>query len=164
MSSPFPNSDPYVIRSDREGIATLTLNRPDSRNALSRPMMVGLAESLQRLALDPAIRAVVLTGAGRAFSAGGNVKAMQHKEGAFAGSPADVREGYRANIHRIARSLFGLETPLIAAARARGLATVDGLGMLIHQGARAFEIWFGVRPDVRGARLLLERALVGEAG
>jgi shikimate dehydrogenase len=57
-----------------------------------------------------------------------------------------------------------LETPLIAAARARGLATVDGLGMLIHQGARAFEIWFGVRPDVRGARLLLERALVGEAG
>ncbi|NDC57621.1 MAG: shikimate dehydrogenase, partial [Alphaproteobacteria bacterium] len=50
-----------------------------------------------------------------------------------------------------------------AAARARGLATVDGLGMLIHQGARAFEIWFGVRPDVRGARLLLERALVGEA-
>ena len=57
-----------------------------------------------------------------------------------------------------------LETPLIGAARARGLATVDGLGMLIHQGARAFEIWFGVRPDVRGARLLLERALVGEAG
>jgi shikimate dehydrogenase len=45
-----------------------------------------------------------------------------------------------------------LETPLLAAARARGMKTVDGLGMLIHQGALAFELWFGVKPDTDKAR------------
>ena len=41
-----------------------------------------------------------------------------------------------------------LETPLLAAARARGLRTVDGLGMLLHQAVPGFERWFGVRPEV----------------
>lgn len=41
-----------------------------------------------------------------------------------------------------------LETPLLAAARARGLATADGLGMLLHQAVRGFQLWFGIRPDV----------------
>jgi shikimate dehydrogenase len=52
-----------------------------------------------------------------------------------------------------------LETPLLAAARARGLTTMDGLGMLIHQGARAFELWFGVKPDAGKARARLIEAL-----
>ena len=41
-----------------------------------------------------------------------------------------------------------LTTPLLAAARARGLATADGLGMLLHQAVRGFSLWFGVRPEV----------------
>ena len=45
-----------------------------------------------------------------------------------------------------------LDTPLLQAARARNLVAIDGLGMLIHQGARAFELWFGVKPDVARAR------------
>jgi 2-(1,2-epoxy-1,2-dihydrophenyl)acetyl-CoA isomerase len=61
------------------GIATLTMNRPDSRNALSRPMMTALADSLRRLALDPSVRAVVLTGAGRAFCSGGDVKGFAQR-------------------------------------------------------------------------------------
>lgn len=52
-----------------------------------------------------------------------------------------------------------LETPLLAAASARGLKTIDGLGMLIHQGALAFEIWFGVKPDVTIARQRLLAAI-----
>lgn len=52
-----------------------------------------------------------------------------------------------------------LETALLAAARVRGLTVVDGLGMLIHQGARSFELWFGVKPDVARARTLLSAAL-----
>lgn len=52
-----------------------------------------------------------------------------------------------------------LETPLLAAARARGLVTMDGLGMLIHQGVRAFEFWFGVKPDAAKARARLIAAL-----
>lgn len=52
-----------------------------------------------------------------------------------------------------------LDTALLQAARARGLATVDGLAMLIHQGARAFELWFGIKPDAAKARERLLAAL-----
>ncbi|MET0182950.1 MAG: shikimate dehydrogenase [Caulobacterales bacterium] len=52
-----------------------------------------------------------------------------------------------------------LETPFLKQARAHGLRGVDGLGMLIHQGALAFEIWFGVTPDVKKARQRLCAAL-----
>lgn len=54
-----------------------------------------------------------------------------------------------------------LETGLIAAARARGLATADGLGMLLHQAVRGFSLWFGVRPEVTGElRALVEADLL----
>jgi 2-(1,2-epoxy-1,2-dihydrophenyl)acetyl-CoA isomerase len=59
-----------------DSVATLTLNRPDRLNALSTPIMEGLLEALPRLARDKTIGAVVLTGAGRAFCAGGDVKSM----------------------------------------------------------------------------------------
>ena len=52
-----------------------------------------------------------------------------------------------------------LRTPLLNAASARGLTTIDGLGMLIHQGARSFELWFDVRPDAAKARARLLPAL-----
>ena len=52
-----------------------------------------------------------------------------------------------------------LETEFLRAGRARGLVTMDGLGMLIHQGARAFELWFGIRPDAAKARARLLAAL-----
>ncbi len=57
-----------------------------------------------------------------------------------------------------------LETRLLAAARARGLVCVDGLGMLIHQGALAFEHWFGLRPDTRKARERLILAIAERGG
>lgn len=106
-----------IVKVDRSGpIATLTINRPDSLNALGEPGDGAAFEAAcDAINADLSIRCAILTGQGRAFSAGGNVKAMQAREGAFAGSPAEVRQGYRGNIHRIARSLYGLEVPLIAA-------------------------------------------------
>ena len=56
------------------GIATLTMNRPEARNAFSRDMLDALSEALPRLAAEPAVRLVVLTGSGPAFCAGGDVK------------------------------------------------------------------------------------------
>ncbi len=55
-----------------------------------------------------------------------------------------------------------LETPLLAAARARNLRVADGLGMLLHQAVRGFELWFGRRPDVTAElRALVEADLAG---
>jgi enoyl-CoA hydratase/carnithine racemase len=97
-------------------IAVLTLNRPDAMNALGRE---GDGREVARLCADINadlnIRCAILTGAGRAFSAGGDLKAMQERSGAFAGSPADIHAGYRRNIQLIVRSLYNLQVPLISA-------------------------------------------------
>jgi len=65
-----------LIESFENGIATLTMNRPEARNAFTREMMDGLSQALPRLAVDPAVRLVVITGAGNAFCAGGDVKSF----------------------------------------------------------------------------------------
>ncbi|TIW32485.1 MAG: shikimate dehydrogenase, partial [Mesorhizobium sp.] len=54
-----------------------------------------------------------------------------------------------------------LETPLLAAAKARGLKTVDGLGMLLHQAVPGFERWFGIRPEVTAE---LRQMIVADLG
>jgi 2-(1,2-epoxy-1,2-dihydrophenyl)acetyl-CoA isomerase len=69
------------------GIATLTMNRPEARNALSRDMMLALAEAMPRLANDAAVRLVVLTGAGAAFCSGGDVKGFARNA---AGAPVTL--------------------------------------------------------------------------
>ena len=66
------------VRLTREGpVATLTLNRPERRNALDPGLLIGLADQMGRLDDDPRIRVIVLTGEGSAFSAGGDVQWMQ---------------------------------------------------------------------------------------
>ena len=64
----------HLIETFADGVATLTMNRPEARNALSGEMGAGLTEALQRLTYDRNVRVVVLTGAGGAFCAGGDVK------------------------------------------------------------------------------------------
>jgi len=97
-------------------LVTLTINRPESRNPLGEPGDGALfADAVQRINEDPDIRCAILTGAGTAFSAGGNLKAMREHSGAFAGGPARIREGYRDSIHRMMRALWSIEVPLIAA-------------------------------------------------
>lgn len=97
-------------------LALITITRPDALNALGQPGDGdAFAEVCARINADRSIRAAILTGEGRAFSAGGDVKAMKERTGAFAGSPAEIREAYRTNIHRIVRALYGLEVPLVAA-------------------------------------------------
>lgn len=106
-----------VIQVEKRGnIALMTLNRPDALNALGQEGDgPAIAAACAEVTADRSIRCAVLTGAGRAFSAGGDVKAMRDKTGAFGGSPNDVREGYRRNIHLIVRSLYNLEVPLVSA-------------------------------------------------
>ena len=74
-----------LLESTADGITTLTMNRPQARNAFTRDMIEALAEALPRLAANPAVRLVVLTGAGEAFCAGGDVKGFARSA---AGAPA----------------------------------------------------------------------------
>ena len=106
-----------LITTEKRGhVAILTLNRPEAMNALGAPGDGDqVAAACAEINADRNIRCVILTGAGRAFSAGGNVKAMKDREGAFGGSAVSIRENYRTNIHRVVRAIYGLEVPSIAA-------------------------------------------------
>ncbi len=100
----------------RGAVALLTLNRPEAMNALGSPGDGdAIAAVCAEVNADRAVRCAVLTGAGRAFSAGGDIKAMRERAGAFGGSGAEIRENYRSNIHRLARAIYGLDMPVIAA-------------------------------------------------
>ena len=94
-----------------EGVAVLTLNRPDRLNALSDAMVDQLCEALRRLGADPAVGCIVLTGAGRGFCAGGDVKRMA---GAAETTMEQRQEGLRAK-HESVRLLRTIGKVVIAA-------------------------------------------------
>ena len=71
-----PAAEPVLLRSDAEGVVGLTLNRPNQYNALSRELLARLQAELDAIKDDPAVRVVVITGAGRAFCAGHDLKEM----------------------------------------------------------------------------------------
>ena len=106
-----------LIAEDKQGAVLIwTLDREARLNAL--PDLTDgdeVAAACERVNADPSIRCVVLTGAGRAFSAGGDLTAMRDRRDMFQGSGAAIRERYRRVVHRIVRSLYGLEVPLVAA-------------------------------------------------
>ncbi|MEP3051994.1 MAG: crotonase/enoyl-CoA hydratase family protein [Erythrobacter sp.] len=97
-------------------VTTLTIDRADSMNPLGN---AGDGEEFENACRtineDLETRCVILTGAGRAFSAGGDIKAMRDKTGTFGGTTPAISDGYRNNIHRILRALYGLRVPVIAA-------------------------------------------------
>ena len=101
-----------LLETQSDGVATLTMNRPEARNALTGQMQAALAEAIGRLAADPSVRAVVLTGAGGAFCAGGDVK----------GFAADTSRGASGG-----GGGFNLE------ARSHGLRTAMDVVRILHE-------------------------------
>jgi 2-(1,2-epoxy-1,2-dihydrophenyl)acetyl-CoA isomerase len=99
----------------KAAVARLTLDRPRSRNAYSETMVGALIAALDAAAEDGAVRAVILTGAGSAFSAGGDLKQMQAQGGMFAGDSATLRRRYLEIIQGIPRRLARFDKPIIAA-------------------------------------------------
>ena len=96
-------------------IALVTLDRPEARNAYSDAMVDSLAGVFDELEEDRDVRVVILTGAGKSFSAGGDLKAMRDKTGMFAGDASALRSRYLRGIHQIPRRLARFDKPIVAA-------------------------------------------------
>jgi 2-(1,2-epoxy-1,2-dihydrophenyl)acetyl-CoA isomerase len=97
-----------------ESLLWVTLNRPQYSNAFSDEMIASLCRLLREADWDDDIRVIILTGAGKVFCAGGDVKAMEEKTGMFAGDPEGLRRRYTKGIQQIPLTIEALQTPLIA--------------------------------------------------
>lgn len=150
-------------------VTTLTLNRPDTMNPLGASGDGdAFAAACDAINADMDVRCVILTGAGRAFSAGGDVKAMKEKSGNFGGTAPEIADGYRNNIHKILRALYSLRVPLIAAVNGPAIGLGCDLACLADMriaGERAkFGVTFlklGIIPGDGGTWILPR--IIGEA-
>lgn len=97
-------------------VATLTFQRDDVRNALTGTALIeDIVATCDWANSCPEVSVLIITGAGSAFSSGGNIKEMRDRSGAFGGDPAVVQELYRSGIQRIPLAMDALEVPAIAA-------------------------------------------------
>ncbi len=143
-----------VLETIEDGVAVLTLNRPEARNALSQPMLAGLLEALPRLAANPDVGAVIVTGAGGAFCAGGDVKGFAATDGGanHGRSPEQAAYALRQSME-ISRWLHDM--PKITIAAIPGAAAGAGLSIAL---ACDFRI------AARGAKITTAFAKVGLSG
>ena len=140
----------HVLLAVSGSVATLTLNRPDRLNALATPMMEGLLEALPRLAKDSAVGAIVLTGAGRAFCAGGDVKNMAERPAEASIDQAVAQLRSRMELSRLLH-----EVPKPTIAMVNGPAAGAGLAMALA---------CDLRIAGQSARLVTAFANVGYSG
>ena len=143
-------------------VATITLNRPDALNALTVPMKQALLAAFRRVERDAAVRAVILTGAGRAFCAGQDLRERLEPDAAPLG--VEVRERYNP----IIRAMRGLPKPIVAAingvAAGAGASLAMASDIRIASEAASFALAFGrvgLVPDSGGTWFLPR--LVGDA-
>ncbi|EAT12244.1 crotonase/enoyl-CoA hydratase family protein [Bermanella marisrubri] len=119
-----------ILLEKHEHIATLTLNQPKLRNSISEIEVVdAFVDALNEVEQDSEIRCLIITGAGSAFSSGGNIKHMLNKEGMFAGDANDIRESYKRVIQRIPLALYNFPLPTIAAVNGPAIGAGCDLAM-----------------------------------
>ena len=114
-----------------DGVLTLTLNRPQARNAMSEAMNQALGQQLAAAELDPAVKCVVLTGAGQGFCAGGDVKGMNDRNSGGGAGPSldEAIHRQRVNQRATAGKLFKMPKPTLAALP--GAAAGAGLSLAL---------------------------------
>ena len=112
------NDEPLVLRSNKEGVTTLTLNRPRQFNALSEEMLTALQDELNSIASDDTVRVIIIAANGKAFCAGHDLKQMR----------ANPEEGYYQDLFaqcgNMMYSIMHQPQPVIA--RVHGIATAAG--------------------------------------
>lgn len=116
----------------REGAVEIwTLNQPGTGNAITDKEFVDLFdEAVDRVNADLEVRAVILTGAGKVFTSGGNVKEMANQEGMFGGDARAIRQAYQSGIQRIPRAALRMEVPLIGAINGPAIGAGCDLAMM----------------------------------
>lgn len=159
----------HLLETFEDGVATLTMTRPDARNALSGEMLAALSSAALRIAADPKIRAVVLTGAGGAFCAGGDVKGFAADSlGGFGGPSFEQKlHGLRTGME-LSRLLHEMPKPTLAvipgAAAGAGLSLALACDLRIAANEAKLTTAFakvGVSGDYGGSYFLSH--LVGAA-
>ena len=120
----------HLLAGLEDGVLTLTLNRPEARNALSGEMLAALAAAIAKAELDPAVRCLVITGTGQGFCAGGDVKGMAARGDGAAGPTLDEA------IHRLGVSLGAILVifwllPMLFFGALRGAAAGAGLAIAL---------------------------------
>jgi enoyl-CoA hydratase/carnithine racemase len=139
-------------------VATLTLNRPEHMNTISGPMLSGLAELLLKADRDPKVRAIILTGAGRAFCAGLDLRGASQGDLGTGGASQPTNLDLRSTPPTV---LFNLDTPTICAlngsAAGYGLDLALGCDLRLAAESAKFSVAFtkrGVVPESGGTWLL----------
>jgi enoyl-CoA hydratase/carnithine racemase len=151
-------TNPILLREDHGRVAVLTLNRPDKLNALSNDLLAAIAEQLDRIELDPSIRVIVITGAGRAFSAGADIAGFQpHLEA----GPAEAVAHFMRPGHQLTRRIESYPKPVIAAinglAYGGGCELVESIHLALAADTATFskaEINIGIIPTFGGTQRL----------
>ena len=153
-----PSCEPVLLREDRGAIAMLTLNRPTKLNALSNDLLAAIVNELDRIELTPSIRAIVVTGSGRAFSAGADVAEFQRHVEA---GPAQAVTNFMRPGHRMTRRVESFPKPVIAAvnglAFGGGCELVESTHIALAADTATFskaEINIGIIPTFGGTQRL----------
>lgn len=152
----------FLLWDEADHVVTLTMNSPETRNALSyEGQFQSFVDALERINRDMDVRCVILTGAGSAFCAGGNIKDMRARGGMFGGSPYQISRGYKYGIQYIPRLMWDLEVPLIAAVNGPAVGAGCDLACMADirigsENARFAEsfVKLGIIPGDGGAWLL----------
>jgi enoyl-CoA hydratase/carnithine racemase len=152
------------------GIATICLNRPEKRNAMSDDMRTEFIAALERVAADKAIRALVLTGNGKGFCAGGDITGMERRMSAPAGEVAFNGWQRQQRVHHAQSLLHDMPKPTIAAvngaASGLGADTALACDFVIASDAASFSwsyIHRGLIPDGGGMYFLPRRVGLARA-
>jgi len=126
----YSQSFPQLLVQKKNHQLWVTLNNPDQSNAITEDMIGSLCRVLKQADSDSQIRVIVLTGAGKNFCAGGDIKAMAEKTGMFQGESNELRQRYQNGIQQIPRTIEELSTPLIAMVNGAAIGAGCDLAMM----------------------------------
>lgn len=121
----------------------ITLNHPEKMNAISSEMIESLTTTLFKAEMDQNIKVIVIRGAGKAFSAGGDVQAMKDKSGMFQGDSNELRMRYMQGIQKIPKCMEDLSKPIIAMVNGAAVGAGCDLAMMCDLRVGCEESRFG---------------------